>query len=167
MNSMLCASRAERDPETNKYTPRATEALNDLASCIQLFNKLVWASFSKDFGVLLTPKGLSRMLSRGVMTRAQYDCLISIGSGGPQYAALQWIYIRAMKGVEEGALPKTNTMERLLSQKVLDIRGVMGGLRGTLDGKIPLAYAQFVQILVDSFLLLAPFGLYPELGMWR
>ena len=37
---------------------------------------------------------------------------------------------------------------------------------GQLAGRIPLAYAHFVQILVDSFLVLAPFALYVELGIW-
>jgi predicted membrane chloride channel (bestrophin family) len=31
---------------------------------------------------------------------------------------------------------------------------------------MPLAYAHFVQFLVDSFLLIAPFALYSELGIW-
>ena len=167
--SLMLASRAERDPNTNQYTDRASKALDDVAGCIRLFNALMWASFTKKFEILLTPKGLSRMLSRGVMTRAQYECLVSIrpNKSGPQHAALQWIYIRLIKGMEEGAFPQTDTMESLCTTKLLDLRGTMGGVRDSLDGKIPLAYAQFVQLLVDIFLVLAPFGLYPELGMWR
>ena len=42
----------------------------------------------------------------------------------------------------------------------------MGGIEDTLNAKIPLAYAQFVQIIVDIFLALAPFALYSELGIW-
>lgn len=42
----------------------------------------------------------------------------------------------------------------------------MGGIENSLAAKIPLAYAQFVQVLVDIFLSLAPFALYSELGIW-
>ncbi len=35
-----------------------------------------------------------------------------------------------------------------------------------LDGRMPLAYAHFVQILVDSLLFISSFALYAELGMW-
>ena len=46
------------------------------------------------------------------------------------------------------------------------MRGTLGGVGDSLDGKIPLAYAHFVQVIVDVFLSLAPFALYCELGIW-
>ena len=166
---LLLATRAERDPKTNQYTDRASDALEDVAGYIRLFHALMWASFTKKFKILLTPKGLSRILSRGVMTRSQYDCLVGIrpNTSGPQDAALQWIYIRIVKGMEEGAFPQTPTMESMCTAKLLDLRRTMGGVGDSLDGKIPLSYAQFVLVLVDIFLVLSPFALYPELGMWR
>jgi len=42
----------------------------------------------------------------------------------------------------------------------------MGGIGDSLDAKIPLVYVQFVQLLVDVFLLLSPFALYCKLGIW-
>lgn len=35
-----------------------------------------------------------------------------------------------------------------------------------MDGRIPIVYAHFVQLIVDIFLALAPFALYCELGFW-
>ena len=49
---------------------------------------------------------------------------------------------------------------------IKDLRGTFAGIGDQLDGRIPLAYAHFVQVLVDSFLLIAPFALYSELGIW-
>jgi predicted membrane chloride channel (bestrophin family) len=46
------------------------------------------------------------------------------------------------------------------------MRAIIGGIGDSLDAKFPLAYAQFVQVLVDIFLALAPFALYPALGIW-
>jgi len=53
-----------------------------------------------------------------------------------------------------------------LSSASTDLRGTFAGIGDQLDGRIPLAYAHFVQVLVDSFLLIAPFALYSELGIW-
>eukprot|EP00536_Pseudo-nitzschia_multiseries_P005728 jgi/Psemu1/191283/e_gw1.112.6.1 len=166
--SLMAASRAERDAISNEYTPRATKAFEDVAGCIRLFNALLWASFVAKYRVLLTPKGLSRLLSRGVMTREQYKCLIDVRpiTSAPQYAILQWIYFRLLKGCEEGAFAFTDTVEGTFTEKILDLRGSISSIRNSLEGKIPLAYAHFVQVLVDIFLLLAPFALYPELGLW-
>ena len=47
-----------------------------------------------------------------------------------------------------------------------DLRGTFAGISDQLSGRIPLAYAHFVQVLVDSFLLIAPVALYSELGVW-
>ena len=35
-----------------------------------------------------------------------------------------------------------------------------------LHGRIPLSYVHIVQLLVDTFLLIAPFALYTEMGIW-
>jgi predicted membrane chloride channel (bestrophin family) len=166
---MTVASRAERDPKTHRYTPQASKALDDIAGYIRLFNALSWASLAKKFEVLLTPKAMNRMMSRGIMTRAQYETLMSVppSTAGPQEITLQWIYIRLMKGIEDGVFPETETMEGVLTESVLGLRKVTNGIRSRLNAKVPLAYAHFVQFLVDFFLLMAPFGLYPELGIWR
>jgi predicted membrane chloride channel (bestrophin family) len=102
------------------------------------------------------------------MTRAQYDVLVSIRPNrcGPHYACLMWILARCLQGMREGALPNDDSLRRTIVDKVLTLRGVQAGMGDSLDGRIPLAYAHFVQLLVDAFLLLAPFALYSELGVW-
>jgi len=54
----------------------------------------------------------------------------------------------------------------MLISKISDLRGTLGGVGDSLDGRIPIAYAHFVQLIVDIFLALAPFALYSELGIW-
>ena len=170
--SLLAATRAERDPITDQYTDCASKAVDDVAGCIRLFSILTWANFRKEYGVLLTPKGLSRMKSRGHMTRAQYVCLVSNLSNPNNFCpsqdtAMQWIYVRLLQGMKEGAFPNTHAMEEACTHNTLRLRGTIGTISDAIDAKIPLAYAQFVQIVVDTFLLISPFGLYPELGLWR
>lgn len=165
--SLLLASRAERDPKTNKYTPRASKALEEVAGCIRLFHALMWASYTRKFAILLTPKGLSRMLSRGVMTWKQYECLVDgNNSDTVTTTTLQWIYIRLIAGIQDGAFPQSDTFETVCTGALLALNDSMSGIGDSLEAKIPLAYGQFVQILVDIFLILSPFALYSELGMW-
>ena len=165
--SLLLASRAERDPKTNKYTARASKTLEEIAGCQRLFHALMWASFTRKFAILLTPKGLSRMLSMGVLTRKQYECLVDgNNSDAATTTTLQWIYIRMIAGMQDGVFPNSATFEGVCTNAVLALNDSMYGIGDSLDAKIPLAYAQFVQLLVDSLLFLSPFALYSELGMW-
>ncbi|KAL3910804.1 MAG: hypothetical protein SGARI_001947 [Bacillariaceae sp.] len=187
--SMLLATTAEREPvkskeaivqqkeydsafftPTTQYTPRAQAFLDDVALYSRLYHALSWASLTKKFQILLTPRGLSRMLSRGIMTRQQYDTLV-LGIKpnalcAPHYACLMWMQARSLKAMKEGILPDDDSIRRTLIDKLLMLRGVQAGMGDSLDGRIPLAYAHFVQLLVDAFLVMAPFALYSELGVW-
>jgi len=80
---------------------------------------------------------------------------------------MQWIYVRIIQGMKEGAFPNTHAMEQACTANILRLVATKGTIADTIDAKIPLAYAQFVQIVVDTFLLISTFGLYPTLGLWR
>ena len=47
-----------------------------------------------------------------------------------------------------------------------DLRATLASIGDDLDGRMPLAYAHLVQLLVDSLLFISPFALYSGLGMW-
>jgi len=159
---------AERDPKSGQYTDRSRALLDDVASSCRLTHVFLWAANINRYKALLTPRGLSRMLSRGLMTQAQYDTLVDIPSNTcpPQHAALMWIMSRVLEGQKEGILPDDSGSRQMLLTKICDLRAWSAGIGDALDGKIPLAYAHFVQLIVDVFLLLAPFALYCELGVW-
>merc|ERR1712194_57538 len=163
--SLLAACRAERDPDTNQYTPKASKTLEDIAGCVRIFNKLPGASLAGKFHVLLTPKGLSRMLGRGIMTKKQYKILMTNASQ-PQDIALEWIYLRLLKGIAEGAFPKSDTVESVFTENILGLRTNIADIRTALQARIPLAYGHFVQFLVDFLLAMTPCALYPEFGIW-
>ena len=108
------------------------------------------------------------MLSRGVMNKKQYDILTNLPpNANLPDTVLQWILIRLTRGIDEGIWPKTETVEDVFTGRTLELRKVLIQIRAALLGKIPLAYAHFVQFLVDCFLVMAPLALYPELGFWR
>ena len=165
--SLVLACMVERNPKTGLYTDRGNSFLDEVAMSSRLCHAFSWAGLVKRFNVLLTPRGLSRMLSRGVMNRSQYDTLVGADDCGPQHVTLMWIMAQIFQGMREGIIPKDTAARGLLIGKVCDLRGTLGGVGDSLDGKIPLAYAHFVQLIVDIFLMLAPFALYSELGFWR
>mmetsp|Transcript_37076 Transcript_37076/g.41756 ORF Transcript_37076/g.41756 Transcript_37076/m.41756 type:complete len:516 (-) Transcript_37076:320-1867(-) len=166
--SLMLACSVERNPKTGLYTTRGKTFLNDIAGSSRLCHAFSWAGFVKKFNVLLTPRGLSRMLSRDVMNRSQYDTLVGIrpNACGPQHVTLMWVMAQIFQGMREGIIPGDPATRNMLISKISDLRGTLGGVGDSLDGRIPIAYAHFVQLIVDIFLALAPFALYSELGIW-
>jgi len=165
---MLLACMAERDPRTGSYTDRARVLLDDVAAFCRLGHAFSWAALINRFNVLLTPRGLSRMLSRSVITRPQFDNLVGTRAkeSAPQQTTMMWIMSRILKGMEDGVLPNDHATRHVFIQKVCVVRSTFGGIRGNIKGSFPMAYAQFIQVLVDIVLMLAPFALYCELGIW-
>ena len=107
------------------------------------------------------------MLSRGLLTRQQYQVLQSLDpSVGVHIALLGWLTTRLVYATHDGTLVTTEGTEHLLLSKVCDLRATLTGVADILDGRMPLAYVHFVQILVDTFLIATPFALYAELGVW-
>lgn len=163
---MLLATTAERDNE-GKYTKKADVLLDDVALFSRLFHVFMWANYEKRYKILLTRRGMSRMFSRGIMTRKQYDILCGLKyNEKPHEACLMWMKTRYLKGIKEGALKDSSSITDSLFATIKELRSTQASIGDAIDGRIPLAYAHFVQILVDTFLALAPFVLYSELGIW-
>jgi hypothetical protein len=191
---LLAASTVERD-EQGKYTKKGEALLDEIGNYTRLFHVFFWAKYMNKFANLQSSRGMSRMLSRGIMTRTQYNTLTSLSSsnGGPHNACLTWILIKYLTAMKDKTLPNDHALRDMIFHKICgklsdstrrifvttrqapshilsllpkDLRRTAGGIGDQLDGRIPLAYAHIVQILVDCFLLIAPFALYSELGIW-
>jgi len=163
---MILACSAERNSRTGEYTSQAKALLDDVSVYCRLCHAFSWAGLVNRFNVLLTKRGLSRMLSRGLITRSQYDTLIGLDRNkcGPQHTTIMWILSRIERGIRDGLIDPG--LRIILTNKVCEMRGTIGTIESSLAGNIPLAYVQFVQILVDMVLFIAPFALYSELGIW-
>ena len=167
--NFLLTSIAERD-ENGNYTPEAEKALDNVSSYTRLFHALLWSKFAaKNFGVLDSVRGQSRMLSRGLMTQGEFNALRNIDqTAGSSTAVLSWISIRALKGMKEkdGGLNDDDAVRGVLFSQISELRGAYGSIGDILAGRMPLAYTHIVQILVDCFLVSAPVALFAELGVW-
>ncbi|CAJ1930967.1 unnamed protein product [Cylindrotheca closterium] len=166
INLMLAVS-AERD-RSGAYTKRARELMEDVASYTRLYHVFMWASFSNKLNLLLSDMGLRRMVNRGVLSRKQFNTLQKLDATtvAPQHACLIWIMTRFLKGMQDNVVPNDVTMKQTLFNKAMELQGTFAGVGGKLAGRSPLAYVHLVQILVDSFLLLAPVALTYKLGVW-
>ena len=71
--SLLCATYAERDQATGRYTKRAEDLLAVVARYVRLFNILLYASVTRRFAPLKTPQGLSGLVRAGVVTPSERD----------------------------------------------------------------------------------------------
>jgi len=162
----LLATSAERDGN-GKYTQEASECLDDVAAFTRLFHAFCYAKYASQYSILLSPRGMSRMLSRGLLSQSEFNVLQSIDPRvGAQNVCLEWMTIRAIKGMEEGAIREDEAVKHVLLAKISDLRGTYAGISDILDGRMPLAYAHIVQILTDVFVATAPAALYAEMGVW-
>ncbi|KAL3939048.1 MAG: hypothetical protein SGBAC_006152 [Bacillariaceae sp.] len=166
INLMLAVS-AERD-RSGAYTKRAKELMEDVASYTRLYHVFMWASFSSKLDLLLSDMGIRRMVNRGVLSRRQFNTLQKLDATtvAPQHACLVWIMTRFLKGMQDSIVPNDVVMKQTLFNKSMELQGTFAGVGGKLAGRSPLAYIHLVQILVDSFLLLAPVALTCKLGVW-
>jgi predicted membrane chloride channel (bestrophin family) len=131
-----------------------------------LFHVLMWASVTQRFEVLKTPRGLERMASRGMMTPRQLEVLQSLDVPNDllQNAPLEWMMIRSIRAMENGTLAGDTATKGQLLKQMGDLRDTKAAIGNKLAGRMPLAYTHFVQILVDTFVLIAPLALYANLG---
>jgi hypothetical protein len=73
---------------------------------------------------------------------------------------------RIVLGRESGLLRGGPGFEQTVLGKVCELRGACMGIPDELAARMPLAYVHFTHCLVDITLLIAPFGLYPRLGLF-
>ena len=146
--------------------------MDDVARANRLFHTFTWANLAKRFTVLRTTRGMSRMLSRGLMTQSEFlvlqgDDKKSAPLTGAHHVCLEWMMVRSLSGMKEGGgIDRDIALSTALYGKVSDLRGTYEDIDVNRQDRMPLPYAHFVQILVDSLVATAPFALYPQMGLW-
>jgi predicted membrane chloride channel (bestrophin family) len=148
--------------------PEGEALMDDVGSSSRLFHALFWASCAKRFKVLRTRKGLRRMADHGMMTLKQLECLESLDVPDDQrhVACLEWMIIRTWQSVDERTLKGGPEMMRNLMKEICELRTIYAKVGDNLCFRMPLAYTHFVQILVDTFIIIAPVALYATLGIY-
>jgi hypothetical protein len=116
---LLVASTVERDDQ-GRYTTRGEALLDDVGNYTRLFHVFCWSKFSKQFQVLSTSTGMSRMLSRGILSQKEYKTLTSLSSsnGGAHNACLTWILIKCLNAMKDETLPDDHALRDVLLHKL-------------------------------------------------
>jgi len=116
--------------------------------------------------LLLSPEGLERLVAKGELTAEEADALLLSGLPPSQYTytLLEWAGMYAMRGLQAGRLRGGPGFEEQLLQQFTRLRAEMFNIGDFTAGRMPLAYVQLVQVLIDSLVVLAPLALYPEAG---
>ncbi|KAL7493249.1 hypothetical protein ACHAWT_002298 [Skeletonema menzelii] len=146
-------------------TPEAEKFLDEVGQCTRLFHILFWASKAKRFSVLMSDEGLKRMESRGLMSSRQLYMLLGTDLPSNQLfsAPLEWAMLRCNKASDEGVLMADNATKSSILREFMSLRNAFDKIGNTIQNRFPLAYVQFVQILVDTYVLCSPLALYVDL----
>lgn len=78
-------------------------------------------------------------------------------------AHLEKVLFRINEAMATKVLNTDSTTKTMMLQKIVDIRATSNLLSTKMHERIPFGYVKFVQIVVDLFLLVAPFALYIDL----
>jgi Bestrophin, RFP-TM, chloride channel len=176
---------------TTCYTPESRQLLELFSRYVRLFHLLAYASFTRSHRPVLTPRGMRRLVERGLMTPLERQVLVQTfpvstttsstsGSSSSSSTAtstssnnfdilpptqrhnvvLLWMIRACIEGLAAGHLRGGAGLEQQLIEKVHWCRSAYGAIGGELQGRMPLAYAHIVQVLVDVVLVLYPVMAY-------
>jgi len=168
-HQLTVATNVAREKD-GSMTPESEQLMDDIGQFSSLFHVLMWASTADRFQVLQTLQGLRRMATRGLVTPRQLQVLQNLTTKNnlPEYklyySCLQWMMIRVNVAMDKGHLRNDDATKRQLIQYMASLRGSHGDIQDKLDCRTPLAYSHLVQLLVDTFVWMAPFALYSDLG---
>jgi len=161
--SMILAAHATRTKslhplEMSEYTPESKQILTLISRYIRLLSLLAYASFTKSHRPILTPRGYRRLVERGIITPLERQALVESDVAPTQRhnAVLLWIIKVFLEGKKGGHIKGGVGMEERFLDTCHVIRAQYEAITGELQGRIPLAYAHIVQVLVDVVLWMYP-----------
>lgn len=164
---MTLAAHAARRPgagpnDPSTYTAGSRQILELVSRWVRLFNLLTYGSFTRSHRPVLTPRGMRRLVERGLMTSNERDALVAAEIPATQRhnAILLWIARAFIEGREAGHFKGGSGFENQFLEKIHVTRGQYGAIGDELQGRMPLAYAHIVQVLVDAVLFMYPIMAY-------
>ncbi|KAL3920854.1 MAG: hypothetical protein SGILL_003049 [Bacillariaceae sp.] len=161
--NMNLASHAQRKIPSNPnekstYTASSRQILELMSRYVRLFNLLTYASFTRSHRPILTPRGMRRLVERGLMTATEREVLVDAAIPATQRhsVVLMWMIRLFVEGRDSGHIQGGAGFEQETMHKFHIIRSQYGAIGDELQGRMPLAYAHIVQVLVDLILWMFP-----------
>jgi hypothetical protein len=152
----------DKNSSKEYYTDDALTFLNRVAAKMRVCHLLFWAANAPRFRVLLTPRGLDRLVQVGYLPQALKTEVLDATHGlGPTEKWCAMLESALMDCIHSLHKPQTiyrysTALELALQELFCRLRAHLATIPDLVDGRMPLAYAHFVQILVDLFLMVAP-----------
>ena len=86
------------------YTPQSRQALELVSRYVRVFNLLTYASFTRSHRPILTPRGMRRMVERGILTPKEREILTDAEVPATQRhnAVLVWLIRLFLEGRQAG-----------------------------------------------------------------
>jgi hypothetical protein len=163
---MMLAVSATRD-DMKEFTAEAEACLDDVAHFVRLYHLFMWGKFSDTYRVVISENGMNRMLTRGLITNDQFRCLQVQDDGiSAHHTCMEWIAMRIFQGMEEGGIKDDTALKMEILNRINFVRSSQSDVGDIIDGRMSLAYAHLVQMLVDVLLITSPFALYAQQGIW-
>jgi len=158
--------------EFSTYTEPARQVLELMSRYTRVFNLLTYASFTGSHRPLLTLQGMRRLVERGVLTEAERTILSEAQVPVTQRhgTILLWMARLFVDARRAGHMGGEAGFEQQFLDKIHVIRSQYGAIGDELQGRMPLAYAHLVQVLIDVILWMYPLmavstGMTPILGI--
>eukprot|EP00980_Cylindrotheca_fusiformis_P015048 scaffold4153_cov91-Cylindrotheca_fusiformis.AAC.2 len=148
-------------------TPTASNGLTDSEEFLRDAENCPVPITDQHIGpLLLSTYGLKALVRNKQLTKEEAEDLMNTELPPTQYAyiLLVWVGLYCMEGLEKGILRGGNGFEENLLRQLTTLRATMFDIDDMRAGRMPLAYVQLVQVMVDTLMALSPFALYPELG---
>ena len=172
----LAAHAARKTPasptEPSTYTAASRQMLELVSRYIRLFNVLTYASFTRSHRPILTPRGMRRLVERGLLTAQERQVLVDAEIPATQRhnSLILWIMRIFIEARQAGHVVGGAGFENQFMEKIHVIRAQYGAIGDELQGRMPLAYAHIVQVLVDVVLWMYPImsfstGMSPFIGV--
>lgn len=165
-----------RNQHRSVYTPDAEEFLEDVSNQLRAFHVLFWASQARRFRILLTDRGMNRLVSKGILSQDEkenLDLQLGVPKNQKHWILLESVALKCKEAQEQNQRNKRaavleggNGLEQSLLDKLCSLRSSCCQIAHEMAARMSFSYAQFVQVLVDSFLFLAPIAQYKEMGIW-
>jgi hypothetical protein len=132
---MTLAAHAARKPASSKakapttYTSGSRQTLDLVSRYVRLFNLLTYASFTRSHRPILTPRGMRRLVDRGLMTAQEREILVDAEIPATQRhnAVLLWIMRVFVEGREAGHFLGGSGFEQQFLEKCHVTRASYGG----------------------------------------
>lgn len=119
--------------------------------------------------MLLSPGGLEMLVRYDQLKKGERDGLVACGLPPSQYAyvLLEWAGLRIMDGIEKGELRGGPGMEENFLRQISSLRAEYFNIGDYNAGRMPMAYVQIMEVLVDTLTYLAPLALYTKMGAFN